>query len=232
MLKISLAVLALILMMTKELQAGEKSLYDFLWLDPDKKVYVLQNKLFKKEHTFYADVGYMSNFTSKFQTTTGFTVRTGFYLHEEWGIELMMNTYSNSNNDEFRNVQSLNGGEPFIRRLNSSYGALAIWSPFYGKINTFNRIFYFDWSFGAGLAKIDAESNLKSVVNEDVKTTFKKESYTGAILKTNFKFHLTENVHLGVEYMNTYYQAPGPRNPKSDKLRTNTDVILSVGFSF
>jgi len=99
-------------------------------------------------------------------------------------------------------------------------------------VNTFNRIFYFDWSFGAGLAKIDAESNLKTVVVTGAPTVYKKETYTGAMLKTNVKFHVTENVHLGLEYMNTYYQAPGPTNPKSDKLRTNTDVILSVGFSF
>jgi outer membrane beta-barrel protein len=233
MLKISFLILGLFLLITsRNTQAGEKSLYDFLWLDPDKKVYVLQNKLFKKEHTFYADVGYLSNFTSKFQDTSGFTGRVGFYIHEEWGVELMMNKYNNANNDEYRNVLSVNNVEPFIRRLNSSYAALAIWSPFYGKINTFNRIFYFDWSFGAGPAKIDAESNLKTVGPANVKTTYKKESYTGAIVKTNVKVHITENVHLGLEYMNTYYTAPGPRNPKSDRLRTNTDVVLSVGFSF
>jgi len=233
MLKISFLILGLILLMSsRNTQAGEKSLYDFLWLDPDKKVYVLQNKLFKKEHTFYADVGYLSNFTSKFQDTSGFTGRAGFYIHEEWGVELMMNKYNNSNNDEYRNILSVSNVEPFIRRVNSSYAVLAIWSPFYGKINTFNRILYFDWSFGAGPSKIDAESNLKTVGPAGVKTLFKKESYNGAILKTNVKIHLTENVHVGLEYMNTYYMAPGPRNPKSDRLRTNTDVVLSVGFSF
>ena len=29
--------------------AGEENVYDFLWLDPDKKVYVLQNREFKKK---------------------------------------------------------------------------------------------------------------------------------------------------------------------------------------
>lgn len=232
MLKWSLLLLGFILFLNSNSYAGEKSLYDFLWLDPDKKVYVLQNKLFKKEHTFYVDVGYISNFTSKFQDTSGFTGRAGFYIHEEWGIELMMNKYSNSNNDDFRNVVAVAEVEPFIRRPKSSIGVIAIWSPFYGKVNTFNRIYYFDWSFGVGAVKIDAESNLDSVVREDPKTTFQKESFTGAIIKTNVKFHLTESVHIGAEYMNTYFRAPGPRNPKSESLRTNTDLILSVGFSF
>ena len=232
MLKLSIIALGLMLMLTKNTHAGEKSLYDFLWLDPDKKVYVLQNKLYKKEHSFYADVGYLANFTSKFQDTNGVAVRAGYYFHEEWGLEVFYNQYSNSNNDDFRNVQFINEAEPFVRRLNSTYGAMLIWSPFYGKINTFNQIYYFDWSFGAGVSKINAESNLKTVTQTNVPNNYAKESYTGAVLKTKVKFHLTEHVHLGLEYMNTYYNAPGPKNPKSDKLRTNTDVVFSVGFSY
>ncbi len=232
MLKISIIALALMMMMTKRTHAGEESLYDFLWLDPDKKVYVLQNKLYKKEHSFYFDVGYISNFTSKFQDTSGFGARAGYYIHEEWGLEVFYNKYSNRNNDDFRNVRLINEAEPFIRRMDSSYGANLIWSPFYGKINTFNKIFYFDWSFGAGLAKVNTESNIKTVRIGNVKNRYEKESYTGGILKSNVKLHLTENIHVGLEYMNTYYMAPGPKDPKNDKLRTNTDIMINVGFSY
>lgn len=233
MLKLSLLLLAATSMsLIPKVHAGEKSLYDFLWLDPDKKVYVLQNKLYKKEHTFYADVGYLSNFTSKFQSTNGYQLKAGFYVHEEWGIEVFHNNYSNQNNDDYRNVRAVNNTEPFIRRLNSSTGALAIWSPFYGKINAFNQIFYFDWSLGAGMAAIKAESNLKTAAIVALQNSYASESYTGAILKTNVKFHLRENVHVGFEYMNTYYQAAGPRNPNSKNLRINTDLIFSVGFSY
>jgi hypothetical protein len=70
------------------------------------------------------------------------------------------------------------------------------------------------------------------VTQENAPNVFENESRSGALLKTKVKFHLNENVHVGVEYMNTYYNAPGPRNPQSDSLRINTDVILSVGFSF
>lgn len=207
-------------------------MYDFLWLDPDKKVYVLQNKIHRKEHSFYADVGYINNFTSKFQDTTGFSLKGGFYFHEDWGVEVFYNLYTNANNDEYKNIRSLMV-EPFIRRLSSSYGLMAIWSPFYGKINTFNQIFYFDWSFGAGLAKINSESNLATVALQlPGEPVYKTEQYTGTILKTKLKFHLQENIHLGLEYMNSYYLAPGPRAPTSDKLRTNTDIIMSLGFSY
>ncbi len=232
MFKFSIIALGLMLMLTRETKAGEESLYDFLWLDPDKKVYVLQNKLYKKEKSFYFDLGYISNQTSKFQDTNGFALKGGYYFHEEFGIELFYQQYNNKNNDDFRNVQAINGVVPFIRRMNDTYGAVAIWSPFYGKINTFNQIFYFDWSFGAGLSQINTDSNINSVRILNAPNKYEKKSYTGGVLKTKVKFHLKENVHLGLEYMNSYYMAPGPKDPKNDKLRTNTDVILSIGFSF
>jgi outer membrane beta-barrel protein len=232
MLKFSLILIGIMLTLTKELKAGEESLYDVLWLDPDKSVYVLQNKLYKKEHSVYLDVGYISNFTSKFQDTNGFSLKGGYYIHEEWGLEIFYQQYANSNNDDFRNVRLINQAEPFIRRMNASYGAAVIWSPFYGKINTFNQIFYFDWSFGAGYAQVVTDSNLKTVRINNAENKYESNIYNGAVLKTKVKFHLKENIHIGVEYMNTYYMAPGPQNPKSDKLRTNTDLIFSVGFSY
>jgi len=232
MLKISMLLMGLMLMFSKNIHAGEESLYDFLWLDPDKKVYVLQNKVYQKEHSFYLDVGYLSNFTSKFQDTNGFAVNAGYYFHEEWGIELFYNQYSNKNNDDFRNVRLINTAEPFVRRPQSTYGAALMWSPFYGKINTFNKIFYFDWSFGAGYAQVKTDSNLRTVRATNTPNAYDPKTYSGGVLKTKLKFHATENIHLGIEYMNTYYMAPGPKNPKSDKLRTNTDIIFSVGFSY
>lgn len=231
MLKFSMLVLGLSMLLTGKVHAGEKSLYDFLWLDPDKKVYVLQNKLYKKENSFYFDVGYLSNFTSKFQDTNGFQLKTGYYIHEEWGLEIFYNSYSNSNNSEYSNVKYVSNVEPFIRKLNSSLGAVVVWSPFYGKINTFNKIFYFDWSFGAGATMLKSKSNLKTA-GTPTANRFDSENHAGAVIKTNFKLHLKENVHVGVEYMNTYYRAAAPRNPDSDKLWTNTDIILSVGFSY
>ena len=217
---------------TAQVRAGEKSLYDFLWLDPDKKVYVLQNKLYKKEHSFYADVGYLSNFTSKFQDTNGYALRAGYFFHEEWGVELYYNQYSNSNNSEWERIRAVNGADPFVRRMNRSMGAFVIWSPFYGKINTFNKIYYFDWSFGLGMGKIEAESNLKTVSDANLVSSFEKESYSAVAWKTNFKFHINENTHLGVEWVQHHYKAPSAKDPKTDLLRTNQDLIFSIGWSY
>lgn len=225
----------LLLAVGPTLQAAEDDLYKFLWLDPDKQVYVLQNKVYKKKHSFYGTLGFLSGSTNEFQDTTGFHLSGGWYFHEEWAFELFYNTYSNKNNDAYDNLQRINGSVPFIRKVESSYGAMAIWSPFYGKVNTFNKIFYFDWNFGLGLAKINAETNAKTVANPSTSDQFESESHMGIAYKTGFRFHASEHIHIGVDYFRQSYQAPGPTvngAVGSDKWRHNTDVIFSIGFSY
>ncbi len=209
----------------------EGDLYDFLWLDPDKKVYVLQNKLHKKKGTTYIDLGIGSNQTAKYQDTTVYHFNIGHYIKEEWAFELFYKQYSHSNNETYTNVLQINGGEPFIRRINQSYGALLVWSPFYGKINTFNQIFYFDWSFGLGPALIKADSNKETVLNPALAGQYKDESYVGIHMKTQFKFHLNKNWHIGLELNNTNFQAQGPTD-SNKKIKSWSDAMISFGFSF
>lgn len=226
-----LLLLVTLLLASTNLFAKEGDLYKFLWLDPDKKVYVLQNKVFKKANTFYTDIGGIKNLSSDFQNTYGFHFDFGYYLNEEWAIETFYKVYSHSSNDTFKSVKEVNESEPFVRRINQVYGAALIWSPFYGKINTFNKIIYFDWSFGLGVAQIDADSNKNSVVEKTINTKFEKESYTGVLSKTAFKIHVSRHIHFGLELSNTSYQADGPLGNEK-KLRHSTDTLLSVGFSF
>lgn len=54
---ILLVSIMLILLQMSNAYSGEENLYDFLWLDPDKSVYVLQNKTHEKKGSFYFDLG-------------------------------------------------------------------------------------------------------------------------------------------------------------------------------
>ena len=220
---------------TPVLKATEKDLYDFMWLDPDKKVYVLQNKVHKKENSIFLNLGYGTNLSSTFVDTSVLHSNFGYYINEEWAIEGMYSKYSNKENDSFSNIKRINGVVPFIRKPNSSYGLLVKWSPFYGKINTFNSIFYFDWAFGAGLGKINTESNKDTVTNASTANTYKKESYTNVIAKTELQFHASKNIHISLGLNINNYKAPGPTVggvAPEPKLRNDVDAILSVGFSY
>jgi len=213
--------------------AGEKDLYDFLWLDPDKSVYVLQNKIYPKDKSLYLDIGYVSNQTSNFQDTAGGQLKVGYFFKEEWAVELNYMQYTNSDNTAFDSVGVINGAQPFVRRPIQNTTVFLIWSPFYGKINTFNEIYYFDWSFGVGTGTYEMESSLDSNINNpNDPNVYKTETFTPAQLKTTLKFHLNKSVHLGIEYLNTNYQAATPKSPNTDKWQQNNDLIFSIGVSF
>lgn len=217
------------------LRADEKDLYDFMWLDPDKKVYVLQNKVHKKSNTVYLNVGYGLGLSSNFQDTSMLHGNFGYYLNEEWAIEGIYTKYSNSDNEALENLKKLNGSVPFIRKTDSNYGLLVKWSPFYGKINTFNKIFYFDWSFGLGIGKLNTSSNATSVSIPAQANSYSDEKYTSVIAKTGLSFHATKNFHIGLDLIMNNYKAPGPTingNAPSSKIRNNMDAIVTVGVSF
>ncbi|MCP4911998.1 MAG: outer membrane beta-barrel domain-containing protein [Oligoflexia bacterium] len=217
------------------LYASEKDLYDFLWLDPDKKVYVLQNKVYKKKRKTYADIGYIIGINNAYQDTTGGKFNIGHYLTEEWAIEASHSSYSNKDNDNYSNLNRINGSVPFVRRPKTHTSINAVWSPFYGKINTFNKILYFDWSFALGVGQLEFESNKDTVSNPSEADNYTTEKTTSIVTKTNFKIHATKNIHIGVEYGRNSYRATGPtinNVPGTTSWKAQSEVVFSVGFSF
>jgi outer membrane beta-barrel protein len=223
----------------KAIHAAEDSLYDFLWLDPDKSVYVLQNKTYKKKNRFFAGINGIKVVGNEFLSSFGGDLNVGYYFTEEWGFVLSYTHYSNSFNDNYDNIVALER-VPFLRRFTSLVTANALWTPFYGKVNTFNRIIYFDWGFKLGIAAVKAESNLESVaeqVSKEVQTAtsntvFKEESYVGISYGTDFRVHLNESFYINLELRNTTYSGENsPADPTSKALQTHTDVLFGVGFN-
>ena len=220
---------------TPPVMAAEKDLYDFLWLDPDKKVYVLQNKIHKKEHTVYANFGVGLGLSTTFNDTTFFHGNIGYNLTEEWSLEALYTIYSNKENEALANLKHINKSIPFIRKTLNNYGLMAKWSPFYGKINTFNKIFYFDWSFALGAGKLNTKSNATTVSDENKADNYNSETYTSIIGKTELTFHASKNLHFGMGLIMNNYKAPGPsivNVPTTNKLRNNLDSVFSIGVSF
>ena len=230
-----LMIYTLFVLIPKKSNANEKDLYDFMWLDPDKKVYVLQNKVHKKEKTTYANIGVGTNLSSTFQNTSSFYANIGYNLSEEIAIEAIYLHYSNSDNEALQNLKKLNGSTPFIRKPKNSMGAMIKWSPFYGKINTFNKIIYFDWAFGLGMGSFETESNATTVAISNVSDRYIKEKYTSILGKTELTIHASKNIHFNLGLISNTYRAPGPTIKSIEgksSYRSNIDTILSVGISF
>jgi outer membrane beta-barrel protein len=227
------------LIMSSVVIAAEKSLYNFSWLDSDKEIYVLQNRKFRKQGSVYVGGTLGYNLSQDFLDAYGGTVRGGYFFTEDWGVELLFGKNSNTENDTAKGVKE-QGTVPFYRQIDTFMGAMIMWSPFYSKINTFNKVFYFDWMFGLGVGTITTKDNRNkfdpSAANQSELTD---ESNIGALWNTGFRFYLNENWSLRLDLTGQSYKADktkksGTTGPvsKSSKLYNNYDVGLGLNYAF
>jgi outer membrane beta-barrel protein len=184
----------------------ERDEYDFSWLDPDKKIYVVQNRKFTKASHFELSTGYGLGMGQAYRSTRQWIVRGTFYLSEHWGISgFLFNNY-NSTNDNYAQLQQVSSVIPTVRDTNQYWGGSIMWLPFYGKINMFNQIFYIDWHFEAGLGSASGEIDLNTHANSapNIQTT----SFTGYHWGSGWKFFITRHWAARLDFLTTYYKAP------------------------
>ena len=112
-------------------------------------------------------------------------------------------------------------------------GMMVLWSPFYGKVNTFNRIFYFDWQFGLGLTNISTESNKNyvGVVGGADGYDF-NENFVGLVYKTDFRFHVSRSSYLSFGVRSLNFQAAGPDQRSQKQWRDHWDFLVGYGYKF
>ncbi len=226
-----------LLFITNWVYAGVKDVYEFKWLDPKKKVFVLQNKLHKNKGYGNISLGYGDSLLSDFQDTRAIHFMADYYFSEEWGFEFFYSSYSNSNNSSYDAVQQDTGGSviPHIVRFESLYGVNLMFSPFYAKVNTFNTIFYIDWNFGAGFALMNVDDNTLSFNTDNPVDFFQSNTEFGLSLKTQVRWHLTGQINIQMDYIFYFANLPEP-TPGSSSIDTgmkrSRDIIFSLGYRF
>lgn len=225
--------LIIISMAISESDAGEKSIYNFSWLDKDKEVYVLQNRKFRKAGKFHLNLGTGITTSGAFVDSKSHQARAGFFLMEDWGVEGIYVVNDGEENDTAASVRNEGaaGSIPFRRIINNYKGVLLLWSPFYGKINTFNMVVYLDWMIGVGYAKINETNNRQSVligVNRDDTT----EDHTALIWETALKFYLNEYFSVRLDLTVLHYEAMKAKTTGEKAYYSNYDATLSLGFNF
>ncbi len=216
--------------------ASEKSVYYFSLLDKDKEVYVLQNRKFRKAGKVYIGVSGVKTLSGAFIDQMGAYGRVGYFFNEYWGFELAYGKYSGSENDTAKAVKQ-QGTIPFYRKLDTVTGALLWWSPFYGKINTFNEIFYFDWMFGLGGAKVQTLDN-RNKFTPAAGGSLTSESSTALMWSTAMRFHINQSWSLRLDFSGLHYNANRTSRIGSGasftkkQLNSTYDVGLGLVFAF
>lgn len=217
--------------------ANEKSVYDFSWLDKDKEIYVLQNRKFRKDGRLYVALTGVKTLSGAFENSMGGHFRAGFFFNEDWGFEFTYGQYSNSKNDVNKGVRE-QGTIPYVRSTKSLMGGLVWWSPFYGKLNTFNEIFYFDWMFGLGAAQVQSEDNRREF-NIVKSTAMTAESNMALMWSTAMRFHINEAWSFRIDFTGYHYNAKrtsrtgiGATPFTKKQLFSNYDMGLGLVFAF
>ena len=226
----------LITIFSEQVFAGEKDVYEFTWLDPDKEVYVLQNRKFKKSNMFHLNAGFGITTSGAFVDSTSMQARAGYFFTEDWGFELLYSKNSGEENDTAKSIRSTSaissGQTPFRRIVQSYYGVMGLWSPFYTKINTFNKIAYMDWIFGLGYGNL-TEKNNKFAFDSNAfnRTKVSEESHGGLLWTAAMKFYLNEHWSIRGDFTGVYYGATEPVLNKKQNIN-HYDATLSLGFGF
>ena len=234
--KSNLLALALLfsLLSSAKIFASEKDIYEFSWLDPDKEVYVLQNRKFRKANQLHLNVGGGITTSGAFVDSMAFQGRAGYFMSEDLGFEGLYSKNSGKENLTAQGVRSSGGGTgstPFRRIVDSYMGAMVLWSPFYTKINTFNSIIYMDWIFGLGYGQLKEKNNKSEVLTAGIDKVDSVESHSGIMWEAGMMFYLNQNFNIRTDLTALHYSAQNIKTTGSS-LKSNFDATVSLGCSF
>lgn len=202
--------------------------YNFSWLDPDKKIYVLQNRKYQKaKHVMLSIMGGLG-LADTYRNAYQIQPRLGTWFNEDFGLEVFYTQRFNTVNNAFRalDLATGTGTTPLVREIKNQLGVVLNWAPWYAKINVFNTILYFDWYFslGAGVMNTEVGPRTKELALSQWKTDSLFTVYAG----TGHLFHLSQVLDLRLDLLGHFYSAeiyggiPGSPADKS----------LFSGFSF
>jgi outer membrane beta-barrel protein len=189
-----------------QIMDSDRDEYDFSWLDPDKKIYVVQNRKFTKANHLELSTSYGIGMSEAYRTQRQWIVRGTFYFSEHWGISgFYFNNY-NSANDNYGEVESLSHLVPAVRDTNTYLGGSIVWVPFYGKINLFNQIFYIDWDFELGVGSANTQIDINQVAYGTPNIV--SGTYTALHWGSGWKFIIDKHWGARFDFLQTHFSAP------------------------
>ncbi len=219
-------------------KANESSLYEFKWLDADKEVYVLQNRKYRKSGKFF--LGGMGGLTTSgaFVDSYHAQARAGYFFTENFGFSGLYSYNKGEENSTAESVrnQGGTGSIPFRRITDSYFGVMGLWSPFYAKINTFNKIVYFDFILGLGFGQLN-ESNNRDEFESGLSGRFDDltDTHTALMWQVGLKFYLSERWSIKTDLTTLHYQAQKGVSRSSEEEKafySHYDLSLGLELSF
>ncbi len=199
--------------------------YNFSWLDPDKKVSVLQNRKFRKANRALLSLNLGIADTNAYRKSTAIDPRLAYYFSEAWGVEVFYSIFSNSKNSTAEALETTSVS-PGIIEIKNQVGVLLHWVPWYAKINVFNTILHFDWYFTGGVGSMNADL-IPGNQNAGFAQTTK--SLTAYYIGTGHLFHVSDKFKVRIDFRNAFFQAPQRAVTGSDIFFNSMTFQLGLG---
>ena len=201
--------------------------YNFSWLDPDKKVSVLQNRKYRKANKPMITLGLGFANTNPYRKSYVIDPRLAYYFNESWGIEVFYSMFSNKANDTADALKST-GVTPDVVEVKNQVGALLHWVPWYAKINVFNNVLYFDWYFSGGIGTMNADLHPGGAPQPYAEGS---KSMTAYYLGTGQIYHVTENFVVRLDFTNAWFKAPTrSASGTTESFFNSTSFTIGAGF--
>ncbi len=202
--------------------------YSFKWLDPDKKIYVLQNRRFlKANHLSLSALG-GPGLSNSYRTSLNVSGRAAWFFSEAFGVEGFYTQGFNSENNTFYALKrSAPNALPVVREVRGQAGALLVFAPWYAKINVFNQILYFDWYFNAGAGVLTSALDTRS--SSSASPTYQTESRTALYVGTGHLFHVSDSWDVRWDFQGAFYRAPVYQTAGEETWFPNYQLGLGVG---
>ena len=203
--------------------------YQFRWLDPDKKINVLQNRRYIKENQQMFSLLAGPGSSNPYRNTWQLSARIAHFFSEWVGVEFFYTGVLNQTNDTFEQLRNATANViPVVREVRYQVGGQVLWMPWYAKINVFNTIIYFDWYFGAGAALVGTQVDTRT--NASSASSYVTQKFGALVLSTGHLFHFSDHFGARLDVSSAFYRAP--RLGTSGDASTVSNFLYGLGVSY
>lgn len=205
--------------------------YSFEWLDPDKKIYVVQNRRYRKESKpLFSLLGGLG-LSSPYRNSFSLEPRLAYYFSERFGVEAFYSKVSNSSNKTFKALETASPSAlPIVREIRSQMGLNLQWVPWYAKLNLFDTILYLDWYLSLGVGRLSTELDTNTVLGNS--SQFVAENLTSVFIGTGHHYYLSDHWIARVDLLGAMYSAPIFGNSGESVWYSNFHLNVGMGFRF
>jgi outer membrane beta-barrel protein len=210
-------------------EKAEASDYNFNWLDPEKKIYVLQNRRYTKAGHVFLNLLGGPGLANSYRTVWNVDPRIYYYFSEAFGLEAFYTKTFNSPNTTYSAlINSAPTTVPVIREFNNEVGIMGQWVPWYAKINMFNKIIYFDWFLQAGFGEVSTD--IQTQTNTTLPPVYQDQSFFALYVGTGHIYHISDDWTVRLDVRGAYYNAPTYGNSGSNSWFSNYNFEIGFGY--